>query len=84
MHYKKKLPVKFAKKPKVALCIPARLTEVEKKAFSEAFIQCTGKPFWLIEKSFEEMSEGESDIQMKGINYYVEFVSEYYNTEYFN
>lgn len=82
-HFVKMLPASFRKKPKIALCVPAKLTEVEKQAFCEVFTERAGKPFYLVEKSFEGlMTEGTIE-DIKGVNYYVEFVSEYYASEYF-
>lgn len=84
-HYIKKLPTSFAKKPKLVLCVPAKLTEVEKTAFTEAILESGGgKPFYMLEYSFEQLFTKGLDVNIKGENYYIELVSEYYNSEYFN
>lgn len=41
-------------KPKIAVCIPKETTEVERKAFTEAFYQMGAKEIYLSYLSFEE------------------------------
>lgn len=83
-HYIKRLPTSFCLKPIVALCIPAKLTEVERKAFSESVETVVRKPHYLIEKAFEQLVADGMETELKGVNYYIEFVSEYYASEYFD
>lgn len=74
-------------KQRLALCVPARLTQVEKKAFEDAFMMADMKEMALVEKSFGEtdwekileVSEGR-----KSYDIYVELVSNYYSCEYFS
>ncbi len=74
-------------KQRLVLCVPARLTQVEKKAFEDVFMMADMKEMTLVEKSFEEadwkkiseVSEGR-----KPYDIYVELVSEYYSCEYFS
>ncbi len=82
-HYIKKLPTSFGLKPIVALFVPAKLTEVERKAFSESMEAVVRKPYYLIEKSFEQLLSEGMEAELKGVNYYIEFVSEYYASEYY-
>ena len=81
--YIKKLPTTFCLKPVVALCVPAKLTEVERKVFWESVETVVRKPYYLIEKSFEQLLADGLEADLKGVNYYIEFVSEYYASEYF-
>ncbi len=83
-HYIKQLPKPFARKTKVAICVPAKLTAVEHLTFKDSIVAYTGEPFYLVEKSFEQMIAEGMEQEMKGINYYIEFVSEYYASEYFS
>ncbi len=83
-HYIRQLPKPFARKTKVAICVPAKLTAVEHQAFMESITVYTGAPFCLVERTFEQMLAEGMEHEMKGIHYYIEFVSEYYASEYFN
>ena len=83
-YYIKKLLGPFGQKVKVAVCVPAKLTEVEKTAFIEAFMTYVRKPFCLAEKSMEQLLIEGMDTVVSGMNYYIEFVSEYYESEYFD
>lgn len=75
------------RKQRLALCVPAYLTEVEKKAFEDAFMMADVREMTLVEKSFgetdwkkiSEVSEGR-----KPYDIYVELVSDYYSCEYFS
>lgn len=75
----KKVPKKPFKKLKLALCIPAKLSEVEATALSEAFEQA-GKTevVDILQSPFVEAIESNQSYDI-----YVDFVSEYYNSEYF-
>ncbi len=78
----KKLRPKALFKPKMAVCVPANLTEVESKAFLESFDPYVRKPFaFLYMKSFAQHAE-QGQVP-EGMDYYVEFSSEYYASEYF-
>ena len=85
--YLSKVRGRVWRKQRLALCVPARLTEVEKKAFMDAFMMADVREMSLSEKSFEEtdwkkiseVSEGR-----KPYDIYVELVSEYYSCEYFS
>lgn len=81
--YIKKLPTALCLKPIVALCVPAKLTEVERKVFWESMETVVRKPYYLIEKSFEQLLAEGMEANLKGVNYYIEFGSEYYASEYF-
>lgn len=79
-----KLPRKFTKHSKVAFCIPVlNFTEVELKAFTEAFKTVVKPDFWVVKKSFLELCEENSDEIMDNAKYFVEFVSGYYLSEYY-
>ena len=78
----KKLRPKALFKPKMAVCVPANLTEVERKAFWESFDPYVRKPFkFLYKNSFTQFAE-QGQVPA-GMDYYVEFESEYYESEYF-
>ncbi len=78
----KKLRPKALFKPKMAVCVPANLTEVESKAFLESFDPYVRKPFaFFYKKSFAQYAE--QGMVPEGMDYYVEFASEYYASEYF-
>ena len=68
-HYIKRLPTSFCLKPTVALCIPAKLTEVERKIFWESVETVVRKPYYLIEKSFEQLLTEGMEAELKGVNY---------------
>ena len=70
-------------KRRLALCVPARLTQVEKKAFSDAFMMADIREMALIEKSFEETAWEKVTEGRKPYDIYVELVSDYYSCEYF-
>lgn len=79
-----KLPRRFTKHSKVAFCIPVlNFTEVELKAFTEAFKTVVKPDFWVVKKSFLELCEENSDEIMDNAKYFVEFVSGYYLSEYY-
>ena len=71
------------RKQRLALCVPARLTEVEKKAFMDAFMMADVKEMTLSEKSFEETDWKRLAEYTKSYDIYVELVSDYYSCEYF-
>lgn len=75
----KKVPKKPFKKLKLALCIPAKLSEVEAKALSEAFEQTAKtEAVDILQSSFTETIENNQSYDI-----YVDFISEYYKSEYF-
>lgn len=83
-NYMKKLSSSVFSKPNLAICVPAPLTEVESKAFMESTLVLSKKPSYIIHKTFEDtIMENNAQIS-KDINYYIEFVSEYYKSEYYN
>lgn len=83
-NYIKKLSSSVFSKPNLAICIPATLTEVESKAFMESVLVMSKKPSYIIHKNFEQIKI-ENDTQIsKDVSYYIEFVSEYYKSEYYN
>ena len=71
------------RKQRLALCVPARLTEVEKKAFMDAFMMANVREMSLSEKSFEETDWKRLAEYTKSYDIYVELVSDYYSCEYF-
>lgn len=75
----KKAPKKLFKKLKLALCIPANLSEVEAMAFKDAFAEAEKvEVVDIIQASFSEMIENNQSYDI-----YVDFVSDYYKSEYF-
>ena len=79
-----KLKPKAYLKPKMAVCVPANLTEVEQKAFMEIFEPYVRKPFcFYYTKAYAQFTEKELEQEAKKMDYYVEFESEYYDSEYF-
>ncbi len=79
-----KLKPKAYLKPKMAVCVPANLTEVERKAFMESFEPYVRKPFYFYyTKTFAQFIEQGLGQDAKGMDYYVEFDSEYYASEYY-
>lgn len=75
----KKVPKKPFKKLKMALCIPANLSEVEAVAFKDAFMEgAKADVVDIIQASFVDMIENNQSYDV-----YVDFVSEYYASEYF-
>ena len=73
------------RKKRLAFCVPARLSEVESKAFEDAFYMSTMfREVCIFAKSFEEMVQETLPEGMKEPGLYMELVSEYYASEYFN
>lgn len=73
------------RKKQLAFCVPARLSEVESKAFEDAFYMSTMfREVCIFAKTFEEMVQEPLPEGMKEPEIYVELVSEYYASEYFN
>ena len=71
-------------KARLAFCVPARLSEVEGKAFADAFYMSTMfKDVYIFAKSFEEMIQEPLPEGVKEPGLYVELVSDYYASEYF-
>lgn len=71
-------------KTRLAFCVPARLSEVERKAYEDAFLDSTMfREVYMIEKSFEEMIQEPLPEEIKEPGLYVELVSDYYASEYF-
>ena len=72
-------------KERLVFCVPAKLSQVESIAFKDAFLDLTlFRDVYMIEKSFEEMIQESLTEGMKEPGLYVELVSEYYASEYFN
>lgn len=72
------------RKKRLAFCVPAKLSEVERKAFEDAFYMSTMfTDVYIIAKSYEEMLREPSPEGMKDPGLYVELVSDYYASEYF-
>ena len=73
------------RKKRLAFCVPARLSEVEGKAFEDAFYMSTFfRDVYIFSESFEKMIQEPLPEGMKEPEIYVELVSEYYASEYFN
>ena len=81
--YLSKVTGRVWRKQRLALCVPARLTEVEKKAFMDAFLMADVREMSLSEKSFEETDWKRLAEYTKSYDIYVELVSNYYSCEYF-
>lgn len=80
-----KVMKRMVRKKRLACCVPARLSEVEGKAFGDAFYMSTMfREVCIFAKSFEEMVQEPLPEGMKEPEIYVELVSEYYASEYFN
>lgn len=71
-------------KTRLAFCVPAKLSEVERKAYEDAFYMSTFfKDVYIFAKSFEEMIQEPLPEKIKEPGLYVELVSDYYASEYF-
>lgn len=81
--YLNKVTGRVWRKQRLALCIPARLTEVEKKAFVDAFMMANVREMSLSERTFEETDWKRLAEYTKSYDIYVELVSDYYSCEYF-
>lgn len=80
----KKVLGKKLLKTRLAFCVSAKLSEVESKAFEDAFYMSTFfKDVYIFAKSFEEMIQEPLPEGMKQPGLYVELVSDYYASEYF-
>ncbi len=80
-----KIMKRMALKTRLVFCVPAKLSEVESKAFEDAFYMSTFfKDVYIFAKSYEEMIQEPLPEGMKEPGIYVEFVSDYYASEYFN
>lgn len=72
-------------KTRLALCVPAKLSQVESVAFRDAFYDSTMfKEIYMLEKAFDEIKQESLTEGMKEPGIYVELVSEYYASEYFD
>jgi phage terminase small subunit len=72
------------RKQRLALCVPAYLTEVEKKAFEDAFMMADVREMTLSERTFAETDWERLSEYTKSYDIYVELVSDYYSCEYFS
>lgn len=54
--------LQYRRKPNIVVCIPKDTTEVERRAFEEAFYQIRAKKLFLSEVSFVESISGLSDV----------------------
>lgn len=80
-----KVMKRMALKTRLAFCVPAKLSQVESIAFKDAFLNLNlFRDVYMIEKFFEEMIQEPLPEGMKKPGLYVELVSEYYASEYFN
>ncbi len=71
-------------KTRLAFCVPAKLSEVERKAYEDAFYMSTFfKDVYIFAKSYEEMLREPLPGGIKELGLYVELVSDYYASEYF-
>lgn len=71
-------------KTRLAFCVSAKLSEVEGKAFEDAFYMSTYfRDVYIFAKSFEEMIQEPLPEGMKEPGLYIELVSDYYAGEYF-
>ena len=57
----KRLLAAFLPRPKIAVCVPEPLTEVEEKAFSDVFYQAGAKEVAITELSFDQAIASMSD-----------------------
>ncbi len=72
------------RKKRLAFCVPARLSEVERKAFEDAFYSSMlFREVYILAKTFEEMIQEPLSEGVKEPGLYVELVSDYYASEYF-
>ena len=89
-NYMKEFSTSFFRKAVIGLCVPANLTEVQKKAFEDAVIssKVTSTEMFLFEMPFSKIC---NDIDVsndklgigKKVTYYIELVSDYYSLEYY-
>ncbi len=71
-------------KTRLAFCISAKLSEVESKAFEDAFYMSTYfREVYILAKSYEELLQEPLAEGMKEPGLYIELVSDYYAGEYF-
>ncbi len=71
-------------KTRLAFCVPAKLSQVESVAFKDAVYDSTMfKEVYIITKSYEEMLREPRMEGMKEPGLYVELVSDYYASAYF-
>lgn len=83
--YVKKLNLRTIRKPSFVVCVPAKLTAVETTAFIDAFANF-GMRFigsGLFEASFQQVILEKRIEEKKQPDFYIEFVSDYYESEYF-
>ena len=72
-------------KTRLALCVPAKLSAVESKVFGDAFYTSAFfKDVYVFAKSYEELLQEPLQEGIKEPGLYVELVSDYYASEYFN
>lgn len=73
------------RKPRVVLCVPARLTRVEMTNFVDSFGQLNRSCIitTLYEYTFQQVVSEKQIETKKQPDFYIEFVSDYYASEYF-
>lgn len=82
-NYIKEVKKSFFKKPRLAICVPAILTDVQKMAFVDSVASLSRSTVCVINKSFNQLQiDGDKEIE-NDVDIYLEFVSEYYESEYY-
>ena len=79
----KKVMKGMLRKPRLVLCIPAKLTQVETIAFKDALMESQMREVYLFEKTFKEVFQEKNTIEGIQPELYAEFVSDYYACEYY-
>lgn len=79
----KKVMKGMLRKPRLVLCIPAKLTQVETIAFKDALMESQMREVYLFEKTFKEVFQEKNTIEGIQPELYAEFVSDYYTSEYY-
>ncbi|MBP3350887.1 MAG: rod shape-determining protein [Lachnospiraceae bacterium] len=72
-------------KTRLAFCVPAKLSEVERRAYEDAFYMSSSfKDVYIFAKSYEELLQEPLPEEIKEPGLYVELVSDFYASEYFS
>ena len=82
-NYIKEVHKSFLRKPRLTICVPAILTDVEKMAFIDSVASLCRNKVCVINKSFSQLQiDGSKEIG-NDVDIYLEFVSDYYASEYY-
>ena len=82
-NYIKEVRKSLFRKPRLAICVPAILTDVQKMAFIDSVASLSRNTVCVIDKSFSQLQVDGSKELENDVDIYLEFISDYYESEYY-